>query len=201
MTNKNHWENVYATKQPNEVSWTQEKPQTSLRLIANCNLPKTAKIIDIGGGDSNLVDCLLELGYTDVTVLDISEKAIEKAKIRLGELANKVKWIVSDITEFQPTEKYAVWHDRATFHFLTEETQIEKYKTLVQNYVSDYLIMATFSTNGPLKCSGLEIKQYAIEDLENTFQNGFGKVEGFYEDHKTPFETIQNFVFVRFVKK
>ena len=201
MTNKNHWDNVYETKQPNEVSWTQEKPETSLRLIANCNLLKTAKIIDIGGGDSNLVDFLLKLGYTDLTVLDISEKAIEKAKIRLGKLAEKVKWIVSDITEFQPTDKYAIWHDRATFHFLTEKEQIEKYQTLVQNYVSNYLIIATFSTNGPLKCSGLEIKQYSTADLENVFQNGFEKVEGFYEDHKTPFETIQNFVFVRFTKK
>jgi trans-aconitate methyltransferase len=201
MKNKSHWENVYGTKQPNEVSWTQEKPETSLRLIANCNLPKTAKIIDIGGGDSTLVDCLLELGYTDLTVLDISGKAIEKAKIRLGELAKKVKWIVSDITEFQPTEKYAIWHDRATFHFLTEETQIEKYESLVQDYVSDCLIVATFSDNGPLKCSGLEIKQHAIADLENVFQDGFQKVEGFYEDHETPFETIQNFVFCRFKKK
>jgi len=201
MTNKSHWDNVYQTKQPNEVSWTQGKPETSLRLISNCNLPKTARIIDVGGGDSTLVDCLLELGYTDLTVLDISDKAIEKAKVRLGESANKVKWIISDITEFQPTEKYAVWHDRATFHFLTEAIQIEKYQSLVQNYVSDYLIMATFSTTGPLKCSGLDIKQYTIADLESTFQNGFQKVEGFYEDHKTPFETIQNFVFCRFKKK
>lgn len=201
MTNKTHWEKVYQTKQPNEVSWTQEKPETSLRLIANCNLPKTAKIIDVGGGDSTLVDCLLELGYTDLTVLDISETAIEKAKLRLGALAKKVKWIVSDVTEFQPTEKYAIWHDRATFHFLTEETQIAKYQSLVQNHVSNFLIVATFSTKGPLKCSGLEIKQYSIADLENTFQNGFQKVEGFYEDHKTPFDTIQNFVFCRFEKK
>jgi trans-aconitate methyltransferase len=201
MKNKNHWENVYGTKQPYEVSWTQVKPETSLRLIANCDLPKTVKIIDIGGGDSTLVDCLLELGYTDLTVLDISEKAIEKAKKRLGKMAEKVKWIVSDITEFQPTEKYAIWHDRATFHFLTEEAQIEKYKALVQNYVSNCLIMATFSDNGPLKCSGLEIKQYSIAALEDTFQDGFQKAEGFYEDHETPFETIQNFVFVRFVRQ
>ncbi len=201
MTNKDHWENVYGTKQPNEVSWTQERPVTSLQLIDNCNLPKTVKIIDIGGGDSTLVDCLLELGYSDLTVLDISEKAIEKAKIRLGKLANNVKWIVSDITEFQPTEKYAIWHDRATFHFLTKETQIEKYQTIVKNFVSDYLIMATFSINGPMKCSGLEIKKYSIADLESTFQNEFKIAEGFYEDHKTPFETIQNFVFCRFVKK
>lgn len=201
MTSKIHWDRVYETKLLSEVSWTQKKPEISLRLIANCNLPKTTKIIDIGGGDSTLVDCLLELGYTDVTVLDISEKAIEKAKIRLGQLAIKVKWIVSDITEFQPTEKYTIWHDRATFHFLKEENQIEKYRLLTQNYVSNYLIMASFSDNGPLKCSGLEIQQYSILELEKTFDSDFQKVEGFYEDHETPFETIQNFVFCRFKKK
>nr|WP_315149671.1 class I SAM-dependent methyltransferase [uncultured Flavobacterium sp.] len=201
MTNRNHWDNVYETKQSNEVSWTQEKPSASLQLIANCDLPKTAKIIDVGGGDSNLVDYLLELGYNDLTVLDISEKAIEKAKLRLGKSAANVKWIVSDITEFQPMEVYDIWHDRAAFHFLTEDSQIEKYKSLVQNYVSEYLIMIAFSTNGPLKCSGLEIKQYSITDLEYRFQNGFEKIEGFYEDHETPFKTIQNFVFSRFIKQ
>lgn len=171
MTNKNHWNNVYETKQSNEVSWTQEEPRASLQLIANCDLLKTAKIIDVGGGDSNLVDCLLGLGYNDLTVLDISEKAIEKAKLRLGKSGANVKWIVSDITEFQPTEVYDIWHDRAAFHFLTEDSHIEKYKSLVQNYVSEYLIMITFSTNGPLKCSGLEIKQYSISDFPGLLSN------------------------------
>jgi SAM-dependent methyltransferase len=200
MTNKTHWENVYDSKLPNEVSWTQEKPETSLELINNCKLPITAKIIDIGGGDSNLVDYLLEQGFENITVLDISEKAIERAKLRLGKLSQKVKWIVSDITEFHPKETYDIWHDRATFHFLTEKEQIEKYKALVQNYASNYLVMATFSNNGPLKCSGLEIKQYAIEDLVSLFSDKFKIIDSFYQDHQTPFNTMQNFVFCSFKK-
>ena len=200
MSNKTHWDNVYETKLPNEVSWTQEKPETSLQLIANCKLPKTAKIIDIGGGDSNLVDYLLEQGFENITVLDISEKAIERAKLRLGKASQKVKWIVSDITEFHPNESYDVWHDRATFHFLTETEQIEKYKKLIQGYANKNLIMATFSNNGPLKCSGLEIKQYAIEDLVSLFCNEFKIIDSFYQDHQTPFYTMQNFVFCSFKK-
>lgn len=198
MKNKNHWENVYNTKQPNEVSWTQEVPKVSLDLIANCNLSKSAKIIDIGGGDSNLVDYLLEQGYENITVLDISEKAIERAKLRLGKIAEKVTWIITDITEFEPKKTYDIWHDRATFHFLTEQIQIEKYKKLIQRYASNYLIMATFSNNGPLKCSGLEIKQYTIEDLVDLFSNKFKIIDGLYQDHQTPFNTIQNFVFCSF---
>lgn len=200
MTNRIHWENVYNTKQPNEVSWTQEKPETSLQLISKYNLPKTTKIIDVGGGDSNLVDFLLEQGFEDITVLDISEKAIEKAKLRLGKMADKVKWIVSDITEFQPKETYDIWHDRATFHFLTQEDQIEKYKRIVHTSVNKYLIMATFSNNGPLKCSGLEIKQYTIENLATVFSEDFDIIDGFYQDHQTPFGTVQNFVFCEFKK-
>lgn len=198
MSIKNHWENLYNTKHPNEVSWTQNTPETSLKLITNCNLPKTAKIIDIGGGDSKLVDFLLEEGYENITVLDISEKAIKKAKLRLGKVSEKVKWIISDITEFQPIESYDIWHDRSTFHFLTEEAQIEIYKKLIQDYTNNYIIIATFSNNGPLKCSGLEIKQYTIEDLVSLFSNKFKIIEGFYQDHQTPFNTNQNFVFCSF---
>lgn len=201
MSNKTHWENVYNTKLANEVSWTQERPETSLHLIANCDLPKTSKIIDIGGGDSNLVDFLLELGFVNITVLDISEKAIERAKLRLGKASEKVKWIVSDITEFQPNESYDIWHDRATFHFLTEKRQIEKYKKIIQDYANNYLIMATFSNNGPLKCSGLEIKQYSEITMKNCFKDNFETVKCFTENHITPFDTVQNFQFCGFKKK
>jgi len=201
MTNKTHWENVYDTKLPNEVSWTQEKPETSLQLIANCKLPKTAKIIDIGGGDSNLVDYLLEQGFENITVLDISEKAIEKAKFRLGKLSEKVKWIVSDITEFKPDTKYDIWHDRATFHFLTSTEQINIYLSLVEKWVAKFLIIGTFSDKGPTKCSGLEIKQYTETTLEKQFYSEFEKVNCINQDHKTPFETIQNFVFCVFKKR
>ena len=125
--NKNHWETVYETKNPDQVSWTQDKPTTSLNFIHSFGLTKTAKIIDIGGGDSKLVDYLLDEGFENITVLDISAKALEKSQQRLGDKAKKVTWVVSDITEFEPTTKFDVWHDRATFHFLTTTQQVEKY--------------------------------------------------------------------------
>src|SRR6185369_6280996 len=131
-TRKKHWEKVYATKQPNEVSWTQELPKTSLDFVHSFNLPKSASIIDIGGGDSKLVDCLLDEGFENISVLDISERAIEKAKHRLGKRAAKVNWISSDIVEFQPSNTYDVWHDRATFHFLTSSSEMNTYLSIAR---------------------------------------------------------------------
>lgn len=197
---KDHWENVYETKNPNLVSWTQKSPKTSLAFIQSFGLDKSAKIIDVGGGDSNLVDHLLEEGYLNVTVLDISKKALEKAKKRLGEKANIVTWIVSDITTFVPSTTYELWHDRATFHFLTKKEQIKTYICTVNKYVKEYLIIATFSKKGPHKCSGIEISQYSEESLSNSFNFSFIKKYCLLEDHKTPFETIQNFLFCAFKK-
>lgn len=173
LQRKKHWETVYETKNPDEVSWTQEIPKTSLAFIHSFGLDKSAKIIDIGGGDSKLVDHLLDQGFENITVLDISEKALEKAKIRLGEKSKKVTWIISDILDFEPTETYGVWHDRAAFHFLTSEEEIEKYKSIVNKSVAGFLIIGTFSENGPLKCSGLEISQYSEEKLTSTFEDNF----------------------------
>lgn len=198
MDSKNHWENVYENKQPNEVSWTQDMPQTSLDFIASFNLPKDAKIIDIGGGDSKLADFLLELGYTDVTVLDISGKALERAKARLGSKASRVKWIESDIMDFEPTEQYDAWHDRAAFHFLTTPEQKDRYKAIIETAVKDYLIMGTFSEDGPLKCSGLEINRYSDSSLLQQFAPAFTKIKCLTEDHSTPFGTTQNFLFCSF---
>jgi ubiquinone/menaquinone biosynthesis C-methylase UbiE len=197
---KNHWETVYETKQPIEVSWTQEKPKTSLDFIRETNLGKSIKIIDIGGGDSKLVDFLLEEGYENITVLDISAKALERAQKRLGQKAATVHWIVSDITEFKPDNTYDIWHDRATFHFLTTTEQINSYVSATQKGVSDsgFLIIGTFSDKGPTKCSGLEIKQYTETDLEKQFSDGFKKLKCIVEDHETPFETKQNFLFCSF---
>lgn len=197
---KKHWEAVYETKQPNEVSWTQENPKTSLNFIRSTNLSKTSKIIDIGGGDSKLVDFLLEAGYQNITVLDISEKALERAKNRLGKNAEKISWIVSDINEFKPETDYDVWHDRATFHFLTTPEQIEKYVEIIEKGVASFLIIGTFSEQGPKKCSGLDIKQYSENELENRFSNRFKKLKCITEDHVTPFETTQNFTFCVFKK-
>lgn len=151
MGNKKHWETVYETKIPDQVSWAQAIPQTSLDFIHSFKLSKQASIIDVGGRDSNLVDFLLEEGYENITVLDISEKAIERAKERLGKIAIKVNWVVTDITEFKPTAQYDIWHDRATFHFLTTPEQIEKYKAIVGKAVIGNLFIGTFSENGPNK--------------------------------------------------
>lgn len=201
MSTKEHWENVYCTKQPNEVSWTQENPTISLEIINGFNLPKSSAIIDVGGGDSKLVDKLLEQGYQNITVLDISSQALERAKKRLGESAIKVKWIVSDVTAFQPTEHYDIWHDRATFHFLTTPEQINSYFTVAKKAVMKYLIVGTFSDKGPKKCSGLEIKQYTESELQATFVNAFEKQQCNTENHITPFNTTQNFLFCTFKRK
>lgn len=198
---KNHWENVYKTKQPGEVSWTQDVPKTSLDFILSFNLPKTASIIDIGGGDSKLADFLLDAGFENITVLDISAEALERAKSRLGNKASKIKWIVTDITAFKPEAEYDVWHDRAAFHFLTTPEQTEKYITIAKAAIKGYLIIGTFSNNGPKKCSGLDIKQYNEEQLQTILGDAFIKIKCINEDHTTPFNTTQNFLFCSFKAK
>jgi len=197
-TTKKHWETVYETKNPDQVSWTQDVPKTSLAFIHSFGLPKTAKIIDIGGGDSKLADFLLDEGFENITVLDISAKALEKVKQRLGDKAGKVHWIVSDITTFQPDTTYDVWHDRATFHFLTTKKQVSKYMDIARKSVAGFLTIGTFSDQGPKKCSGLDIKQYSEETLTAELQNGFEKIRCVTEDHVTPFDTKQNFLFCSF---
>ena len=201
LDRKKHWETVYETKNPTEVSWTQEIPKTSLAFMKSFGLARSAKIIDIGGGDSTLVDHLLNQGFENITVLDISERSLEKAKLRLGEKGKNITWIVSDILDFKPTETYDIWHDRAAFHFLTTEEEIQKYKSIVAKAVQSYLVIGTFSENGPLKCSGLEISQYSEEKLISTFEDHFEKIETVFEDHETPFGTTQNFLFCSFKKK
>ena len=200
MDLKKHWEMVYSTKTPQEVSWTQETPSTSLRLITEMNLSKNISIIDIGGGDSKLVDFLLEEGYTDLTVLDISENAISRAKSRLGDKSNQVTWIIADINNFTPQKKYGIWHDRAVFHFITDNSEIQRYVDLVSNYTSELFIVGTFSKDGPLKCSGLAIKQYNEKELSQKFRGSFQLISSLNEDHKTPFNTLQNFTFASFKK-
>ena len=198
---KEHWQNIYATKGMQEVSWFQQVPETSLALIQKVAHNKDAAIIDVGGGDGFLVDELLKLGYTNITVLDISANAINRAKLRLGEKANQVKWVVSDITQFVSKEKYDVWHDRAVFHFLTEEKDISKYKALVNESINDYFVLATFSDEGPNKCSGLDICKYSELDLKNQFKKYFKVLESFKKNHYTPFNTTQNFTFSVFQKR
>jgi len=199
--NKNHWETVYETKNANQVSWTQQVPKTSLEFIHSFGLPKSARIIDIGSGDSKLVDCLLDEGYENITVLDISEKALEKARNRLKDKAGQVNWIVSDIMDFTPAISYDIWHDRATFHFLTQAEQVAKYLDTARQSVNGYMAIGTFSTNGPKSCSGLEVKQYSEQTLSAELKKGFEKLRCITENHITPFNTIQNFLFCSFKRQ
>ncbi|MBS3157149.1 class I SAM-dependent methyltransferase [Candidatus Woesearchaeota archaeon] len=193
---KEHWENIYQTKKSNEVSWHQKKPKTSLNLISGINLDKGAKIIDIGAGDSKLVDNLLAVGFRNITVLDVSSNALNRVKKRLGNRANDVKWIVSDLMEFKTNNRYDLWHDRAVLHFLTEEEEINRYVERVRQLLkpNGYLIVSTFSENGPKKCSGLYIKQYSEDSMKKLF-SGFEHIKSFEEEHLTPWGDSQIFIY------
>lgn len=202
MNNKKklHWERVYIEKSPDQVSWTQSYPTVSMEMIKGFNLDKSAPIIDIGGGDSLLVDFLLQEGYTDITVVDISARALQKAKERLGDFAGRIHWIEADIKAFVPDRAYAIWHDRATFHFLTSPEEIEHYAAMAERFTGDYLIMATFSLAGPEKCSGLPVSRYDENELQEVFKTGFTKIECRLHQHITPMESTQDFLFCSFKK-
>jgi 2-polyprenyl-3-methyl-5-hydroxy-6-metoxy-1,4-benzoquinol methylase len=197
---KLHWDNIYSRKQRNEVSWTQEIPTTSLHFLQSFNVAKDAAIIDVGGGESTFVDFLLDQDFTNITILDISEQALTKTRTRLGKRADLVNWIVSDVTEFHSLQKFDVWHDRATFHFLTTREQIEKYVELAAHSVAPngFMAIGTFSEDGPTKCSGLEVKRYSESQLQKTLTYYFKKIKCITENHITPFQTIQNFLFCSF---
>jgi 2-polyprenyl-3-methyl-5-hydroxy-6-metoxy-1,4-benzoquinol methylase len=202
IPNKDHWENIYQTKKTEELSWSEEVPETSLAFIRSFQLPKTARIIDIGGGDSKLVDCLLNEGFEQITVLDISENSIKRAKIRLGKKGEKINWIVQDITTFRSDIQFDCWHDRAAFHFLTKTDQINKYVSIARHHIrpGGFAVIGTFSENGPEKCSGLPVTQYNQEALILAFSNGFEKIKCIEHDHQTPFKTKQSFLFCSFIR-
>lgn len=199
---KEHWDNIFSTKNEGETSWFQPFPKTSVDFLEMFDLPLDANIIDIGAGDSHFIDVLLDKGYQNIWVLDISEKAIERLKKRLGEKAQNVHWIVSDVTDFQPDVQFDFWHDRAAFHFLTTDDLVDRYVDLVGKSIrkGGYLVLGTFSENGPKKCSGLDIRQYSESGISCRFEKGFKRIKCLYEDHKTPFNTVQNFLFCSFVR-
>lgn len=200
---KAHWEKIYQSRALEEVSWYQPRPETSLRFLEALGLPLAAKIIDIGGGDSLLVDHLLELGYHNLSVLDISEAALERARRRLGARAEKVNWIAADATCFQPAEKYDCWHDRAAFHFLSKEEEITSYIRTAAGCLKPggALVAGTFSEQGPDKCSGLPASRYSEPSLASRFEAFFEKVECRHASHVTPSGTVQDFVFCGFRRK
>ena len=198
---KNHWENIYKNKNEDEVSWFQQIPSSSIKLIKSIGIDNP-KIIDVGSGRSKLLKSLIDIGYNNLTYLDISEAALKRSKEFLGDQSNKVKWIVEDILNFKTEEKFDIWHDRAVFHFLTEQNLIEKYVDLVSRNISNdgHLIIGTFSENGPLKCSGLNVSRYSKKLIQETFIRNFDLKHTFHIDHITPFSTIQNFQFSLFKK-
>lgn len=198
---KNHWENIYKNKNEDEVSWFQQIPSSSIKLIKSTGIDNP-KIIDVGSGRSKLLKSLIDIGYNNLTYLDISEAALKKSKEFLGDQSNKVKWIAEDILNYKTEEKFDIWHDRAVFHFLTEQNLIEKYVDLVSRNISNdgYLIIGTFSENGPLKCSGLNVSRYSKKLIQETFIKNFELKDMFQIDHITPFNTTQNFLFSLFKK-
>ena len=194
---KEHWETVYRTKPLETVGWYQPVPMASLELIELLGLPQNAPIIDVGGGDSYLSDHLQQRGFTDLTVLDISGAALQRARERHGREAEKIRWVESDILEFTADRVYTLWHDRAAFHFLTEKPKVEKYLEVAGRAIrpGGYLILGTFSDEGPPTCSGLPVQRYSLPDLEEATGPRFKKIRGFNLDHRTPSGGIQTYTF------
>lgn len=190
-----YWNGVYETKGEDEVSWFQKNPEPSLEFVRRYALDQSASIIDIGGGASRLIDHLLTDGFHNVTVMDISSEAIAIARERIGNSETSVKWIISDVTKWQPNDCSDIWHDRAVFHFLTELSDQTAYiETLKRALKSGgYLVMATFALDGPKKCSGLPVMRHDSNSLQNLLGSSFKLIETRNHDHQTPFQTIQLF--------
>lgn len=200
---KKYWDNIYQSKSEKDVSWHQDIPAKSLDLIAELGLEPTDSIIDIGGGDSRLVDHLLAMGFRNISILDISSASLDKVRSRLGHNSKLVKFITSDITKFNPQEKYKLWHDRAAFHFLTNSKDVTAYLEIANQAIAPggHLIVSTFSKTGPEKCSGLPISQYSETDLKALFEKYFVNIKCFEDTHETPWGTGQNFVYCGFKKR
>ena len=198
MSLKTHWEHIYQTKAPNQVSWYQEHSLQSLQFIASAGMDKSGHIIDVGGGSSALVGDLLSNGYQHITVLDISAAALEVAKQRLGARANNVTWLEADILQTKLSQhEYDLWHDRAVFHFLTESEDRRRYVNVVKEAVkpNGHVIVATFASDGPERCSGLPVTRYEPESLHDEFGNDFTLLNSIHETHHTPFGTGQKFIY------
>jgi trans-aconitate methyltransferase len=195
-----HWANVYTTKNEKEVSWFEASPTISLDLIRSTKVNLDAPIIDIGGGASRLVDALIDNGFQAITVLDLSKEALASAKARLGARGAKVRWIVEDVTTWEPSETYDVWHDRAAFHFLTEPKDRAAYAARVSRAVrpGGHVIIGTFAPDGPERCSGLQVVRHDAASLSEMLGSAFDLIESRRHGHQTPMGTTQRFQFSRF---
>ena len=200
MEKKKHWENIYQTKNIDGVSWYQETPYESIELIKKFSTTDSDMIIDIGCGKSFLADNLLKLNYKNITLVDISLNALKEVKERLNN--KSLNFIETDVLNLKLEQTFDIWHDRAVFHFITNKKSVEKYISLCNEYIGEggKLIIGTFAEDGPLKCSGLEIKRYSVENLKELFKENFEFIEGFKKLHCTPFDTQQSFTFCVFRK-
>ncbi len=200
---KAHWQSIYQQKSPLDVSWYQKEPTLSLALIHRTGVRKDEAIIDVGGGASALVDYLHNEGFTNLSVLDISENALAGARKRLGDSGQYIEWIEVDITEFSPPDQFSLWHDRAVFHFLTDSSDRRKYADILKQALrpGGHLIIAAFAIGGPKKCSGLEIVQYNSSKLMSELGEGFELIEETEEIHVTPSNQEQKFMYFRCTRK
>ena len=203
MDRKEHWESTYTTRRSSRLSWYQEKPVCSLAMIRHAGTGLDEAIIDVGGGVSVLVDCLLQMGYEDLTVLDISSTALARVKVRLGDRSSMIEWIEADITDYEADRTYALWHDRAVFHFLTREEDRKSYVNMLRQSLSrgGQAIIAAFAIGGPEKCSGLDIVQYDSRRLARELGSEFRLLEQAAEEHQTPAGAIQKFGYYRFIRE
>lgn len=198
MSDSRHWDTVYTTKGAEHVSWFRPHLDRSLAFLDAANVDRSAGVIDVGGGASTLVDDLLDRGYSNVTVLDISEAALKTARARLGERADRVKWICADVTEADlPPHAYAFWHDRAVFHFLRDPAARARYVEAVHRSLEPggHIVVATFGPHGPEKCSGLEVLRFTPEALHAEFGEDFARIASTTETHVTPWGAEQEFVY------
>jgi SAM-dependent methyltransferase len=203
VARREHWEDVYAAKPSTQVSWYQHTPAASLRLIDAAGVRRDGALIDIGGGASTLVDHLLERGYRDLTVLDISAHALDQARARLGKRASRVAWLVADITSFEPPRTYDLWHDRAVLHFLTSADDRRLYVDVLQRALAPggHVVLATFGPEGPEKCSGLPVRRYSVDSMAELLGPGFELEADELDMHETPSGAQQQFLFSLWFRK
>ncbi|EIZ81634.1 type 12 methyltransferase [Methylobacterium sp. GXF4] len=194
---RTHWQRTYTAKGEREVSWFQDSPQPSLDLITQAAASPEAAIVDLGGGASCLADALLERGFQNITVVDLSEAALTAAKARMGEAAGRICWIAADVTTWEPPQTYDVWHDRATFHFLVEEVDRVAYLSRLRRFLKPggHAVMATFVPDGPERCSGLPVARYDADSLARTLGPAFVPVSAQQHTHTTPWGALQQFQF------
>jgi SAM-dependent methyltransferase len=200
MNRQQHWNQVYQTKGPQDVSWYQRRPELSLAFIAASGLSKDAGVIDVGGGASTLIDCLLDAGYTRLAVLDVSGVALTQTRARLGARAAGVEWFETDVTAFEPPHRFGLWHDRAVFHFLMAPEDRHGYVAAVRRTLQPggTFVVATFAMDGPPQCSGLDVMRYDEQTIVTELGPEFTLQEVRRETHLTPWESEQRFLYFRF---